>query len=110
MNLLKIKNSIQIEKVASILVMLLVLPVLMFAQTGVESTLTQIKDWVTAAANVAFIVILIVGIIRTVTAFVSGSPNAPRYLLFLIIAAAIWFGFTTVVQDLEQFFPGIENL
>lgn len=110
MNVFSLKNSSNLDKVACVFVLLLILPVLMFAQAGVESTLTQIKDWVVGAANVLFVVILIVGIIRTVIAFISGSPNAPKLLLFLVISAIIWFGFTTVVQDLENFFPGIESL
>lgn len=82
-----------------VLLFFLSMPFLMFGQSGIETTLTDVKDWIVAVAHILFVVGMVVGIIRVVMAFISGSPNAPRYLVFLIIAALVWFGFSVLVGD-----------
>ena len=89
----------------------LLMPVVSYAQTGagVSGALESVKDWIVAIANVLFVIVIVVGIIKTVTAFVQGSPNATRNLVLLVVAALVWFGFSLLIADFAGL-GAIENI
>lgn len=73
-----------------------------FAQSGVTGSVKKIATIIQTAGNGIFIILMVVGLVRTVSGFVSNSPNAARNLLFLVFGAIIWYGFNTVVEDVTS--------
>ena len=72
-----------------------------FAQGGgVTGSLQAIAKIISTSGNVIFIILMVVGLIRTVAGFISNSPNAAKNLLMLVIGAALWYGFNTIVDDI----------
>lgn len=67
---------------------------------GVAGSLTAIAKIISTSGNVIFIILMVVGLIRTVAGFISNSPNAAKNLLMLVIGAALWYGFNTIVDDI----------
>ena len=109
----KTNHQLLIAAFGPILTLLLLLsPELLFAQTagqGISATLTSVKDWIVAIANVVFVIVMVVGVIKVVSGFVQGNPNATRNLVFLVIAALVWFGFSVLVGDFSSL-GAIENI
>ena len=109
----KTNHQLLIAALGPILMLLLLLsPELLFAQTagqGISATLTSVKDWIVAIANVVFVIVMVVGVIKVVGGFVQGNPNATRNLVFLVIAALVWFGFSVLVGDFSSL-GAIENI
>lgn len=110
--MIRINNFIATARKPMQVVLILIvclLPTLLSAQSGVEGTLTTIKDWVVAIVNIVFVIAIVVGIIRTIIAFISGNSNAVRYLVYLIIAVLVWFGFSVLIDDFSGL-GGIGNI
>ena len=108
----RIRRTLFSKKSASVIAFSLMLPSLSLAQAtgaGVSAALTGVKDWIVAIANVLFVIVIVIGIIKTVAAFVQGSPNATRNLVLLIVAALVWFGFSLLVADFSSL-GAIENI
>jgi len=96
-------------KAALLSSLFLLIPFMMQAQ-AVQTTLESVQTWVVDIVQILFVIGIVIGIIRTVISFLSGSPNAPRQLVYVVIAAFIYFGFAAVVGDLSLFGPGIETI
>lgn len=93
------------------LLLMLLLPEMAFSQTGqgLSNTITSVKDWIVTIANVLFVIVMVVGVVKVVGGFVQGNPNAIRNLVFLIIGALVWFGFSVIVNDFSSL-GAIENI
>ena len=87
-------------KILACLTLLLFLPELLQAQ--VVPTLNTIAQWVVEAVRIIFIIGITIGIARTVILFIQGSPNAVRALVFTIIAALVYFGFSAIIGDVQN--------
>ncbi|GAB2555887.1 hypothetical protein [Spirosoma aerophilum] len=72
------------------------------AQGGVTGSVKNIAKIIQTSANVLFIILMVVGLIRTVAGFISNSPNASKNLLMLVVGAILWFGFNTIVEDITS--------
>ena len=108
----RFRRTLFSKKSASVIAFSLMLPSLSLAQAtgaGVSGALESVKDWIVAIANVLFVIVIVVGIIKTVTAFVQGSPTATRNLVLLIVAALVWFGFSLLIADFAGL-GAIENI
>lgn len=70
------------------------------ASADVVGSVKTIAKIIQTVGNGIFIILMVVGLVRTVSGFISNSPNAARNLLFLIFGVIIWFGFNTVVEDI----------
>lgn len=88
--------------------MMVFIPLFSQAQ-ALTGALEGVKDWIVGIANVLFVIVIVVGIIKTVAAFVQGSPNATRNLVLLIVAALVWFGFSLIIADFAGY-GAIENI
>ncbi|MEL7531343.1 MAG: hypothetical protein AAFN10_08555 [Bacteroidota bacterium] len=77
---------------------------LMAQATGgnLAGSLTSVKDWIVSLVNVIFVIVMVVGVIKVVGAFIQGNPNATRNLVYLIVAALVWFGFSVLVGDFSS--------
>lgn len=73
-----------------------------YAQSGVSGSVKNIAKIIQTAANALFIILMVVGLIRTVAGFISNSPNAARNLLMLVVGAILWYGFNTIVEDITS--------
>jgi hypothetical protein len=92
--------------------LVLFLPFLSWAQatgTGLAGTLGSVKDWIVGIVNVVFVIVMVVGVIKVVGGFIQGNPNATRNLVYLIIAALVWFGFSVLIGDFSSL-GAIENI
>ena len=67
--------------------------------SGVAGSVKNMAKIIQTAANALFIILMVVGLIRTVAGFISNSPNASRNLLMLVVGAILWYGFNTIVED-----------
>jgi hypothetical protein len=94
----------KIQKWTIVLLMLL-LPMVADAQQ-VQTGLESIREKILLAGNVIFIIGIVVGIIRTVIAFVGNSPNAVRNLIAVIMACLVWYGFNYIVNDISSSLGG----
>ncbi|GAB3283833.1 hypothetical protein GCM10027347_60610 [Larkinella harenae] len=72
------------------------------AQGGITGTLKNLGKIFQTGGNAIFIILMVVGLIRTVAGFISNSPNASRNLLMLVIGAILWYGFNTIVEDITS--------
>ncbi len=97
------------SKAGWLILALLVLPFVMQAQ-AVQATLDSVQTWVVDIVQIFFVIGIVVGIIRVVISFLSGSPNAPRQLIYVIVAALVYFGFAAVIGDFQLFGPGIDTI
>lgn len=89
--------------------LLLALPLMLEAQ-ATQTTLQSVQTWVVDIVKILFVIGIVIGIIRTVISFLSGSPNAPRNLGYVIVAALIYFGFSALIGDFSVFGPGIDTI
>ncbi len=76
----------------------------LFAQGGgqVSQTLTGYYNTIVIIGNVIFSILMVFGVIKTVSAFLTNSGGGPRNLIFLVLAAVIWFGFNLIVNDVQS--------
>jgi hypothetical protein len=75
----------------------------LFAQGGqVSQTLTGYYNTIVIIGNVVFSILMVFGVIKTVSAFLTNSGGGPRNLIFLVLAAVIWFGFNLIVNDVQS--------
>lgn len=97
--------------ISLLFVLMLIWPELSFAQTGqgLSNTITSVKDWIVTISNVLFVIVMVVGVVKVVGGFVQGNPNAIRNLVFLIVGALVWFGFSVIVNDFSTL-GAIENI
>lgn len=72
------------------------------AQTAITGSLKKFATLITAGANILFVILMIFGLIKTIGAFISQSPNAPRYLLYLLFGAMLWYGFDAMIADIAE--------
>ncbi|MEM6342965.1 MAG: hypothetical protein AAF927_03760 [Bacteroidota bacterium] len=92
--------------------LLFMLPLISQAQnTGgnLAGSLTSVKDWIVGIVNVVFVIVMVVGVIKVVGGFIQGNPNATRNLVYLIVAALVWFGFSVLIGDFSSL-GAIENI
>lgn len=77
----------------------------LFAQPGgsgqVSQALTGYYNTVVTIGNVIFGILMVIGVVKVVSAFISNSPNSVRNLLYLVVGAIIWFGFNLIVNDVQ---------
>jgi len=77
----------------------------LFAQPGgsgqVSQTLTGYYNTIVTIGNVIFSILMVFGVVKTVSAFLTNSGGGPRNLIFLVMAAIIWFGFNLIVSDVQ---------
>lgn len=75
----------------------------LFAQGAgaVSQALMGYYQTVVTIGNVVFGILMVVGVIKVVSSFISNSPNSVRNLLYLVIGAIIWFGFNLIVTDVQ---------
>lgn len=77
----------------------------LFAQPGgagqVTQTLTGYYNTIVTIGNVIFSILMVFGVIKTVSSFLTNSGAGPRNLIFLVLAAVIWFGFNLIVSDVQ---------
>ena len=85
---------------------MLLLPETIFAQQGVTAALVKIKQTLYLVGNAVFGILLIIGIIKVVSGFISNSPNAIWNLLYLVLGVALWFFFNFMVEDLAGLIGG----
>jgi hypothetical protein len=85
---------------------LLLVPETVHAQQGVTAALTKIKQTLYLVGNAVFGILLIIGIIKVVSGFISNSPNAIWNLLYLVLGVALWFFFNFMVEDLAGLIGG----
>lgn len=81
-------------------VFLALMPAFVQAQQSI-TLLETVAEWVTEAVRVIFLIGITIGIARTVILFIQGSPNAVRTLVFTIIAAIVYFGFSALIGDIQ---------
>lgn len=78
----------------------------LFAQPGasgqVSQTLTGYYNTIVTIGNVIFSILMVFGVVKTVSAFLTNSGAGPRNLVFLVVAAVIWFGFNLIVNDVQS--------
>ena len=85
---------------------MILLPETIFAQQGVTAALVKIKQTLYLVGNAVFGILLIIGIIKVVSGFISNSPNAIWNLLYLVLGVALWFFFNFMVEDLAGLIGG----
>lgn len=68
----------------------------------VSQTLTGYYNTIVTIGNVIFSILMVFGVIKTVSAFLTNSGAGPRNLIFLVLAAIIWFGFNMIVTDVQS--------
>lgn len=77
----------------------------LLAQPGssgqVSQALTGYYNTIVTIGNVIFGILMVVGVVKVVSAFISNSPNSVRNLLYLVVGAIIWFGFNLIVNDVQ---------
>lgn len=76
------------------------------AQGNVAGSLDQISEWIVIIGNIVFGIIVVIGLIRTITKFVKGDPDALISLFGLIVAVALWGGFQFIQDDIANFVGG----
>jgi hypothetical protein len=106
MNYVRQKKSQQIIILSVLFGFCVFLPEMAFAQQGVAAALDKIKQTLYLVGNGVFGILLIIGIIKVVSAFISNSQNAVRNLIYLIIGVALWFFFNFMVEDLAGLIGG----
>ena len=72
------------------------------ASADVVGSVKSIAKIIQTVGNGLFIILMVVGLVRTVSGFISNSPNAAKNLLFLIFGVIIWYGFNTIVEDITS--------
>lgn len=80
---------------------LLLFPALSQAQQ-ITAKVNDVKNWVVSIAQVVFVIIMVIGVIKVVKEFISGSPKAWTFLVYLIIAAMLYFGLSTIITDMSS--------
>ncbi|ADB42863.1 hypothetical protein [Spirosoma linguale] len=77
----------------------------LLAQPGssgeVSQALTGYYNTIVTIGNVIFGILMVIGVVKVVSAFISNSPNSVRNLLYLVVGAIIWFGFNLIVNDVQ---------
>ncbi|WP_240699495.1 hypothetical protein [Spirosoma sordidisoli] len=77
----------------------------LLAQPGgngaVSQALTGYYNTIVTIGNIIFGILMVVGVVKVVSAFISNSPNSVRNLLYLVVGAIIWFGFNLIVNDVQ---------
>lgn len=90
----------------STIAMLCLVSLDLFAQPGssgqVSQTLTGYYNTIVTIGNVIFSILMVFGVVKTVSAFLTNSGAGPRNLIFLVLAAVIWFGFNLIVNDVQS--------
>lgn len=86
--------------------MLCCLSLNLYAQPGggggsVSQALTSYYNIIVTIGNVIFGILMVVGVVKVVSSFISNSPNSVRNLLYLVVGAIIWFGFNLIVNDVQ---------
>ncbi|PWK17205.1 hypothetical protein LV89_04491 [Arcicella aurantiaca] len=76
------------------------------AQQGVTQALIKIKNTLYLVGNAIFGILLIIGIVKVVSGFITNSQSAVRNLIYLIIGVAIWFFFNYMIEDLAGLIGG----
>jgi hypothetical protein len=76
------------------------------AQQGVTQALVKIKNTLYLVGNAIFGILLIIGIVKVVSGFITNSQSAVRNLIYLIIGVAIWFFFNYMIEDLAGLIGG----
>lgn len=76
------------------------------AQQGVAQALVKIKNTLYLVGNAIFGILLIIGIVKVVSGFITNSQSAVRNLIYLIIGVAIWFFFNYMIEDLAGLIGG----
>ncbi len=76
------------------------------AQQGVTQALIKIKNTLYLVGNAIFGILLIIGIVKVVSGFMTNSQSAVRNLIYLIIGVAIWFFFNYMIEDLAGLIGG----
>ena len=56
--------------------------------------------------NVLFPAALVFGLIYVVFGYISDEPNKHQRLIYLILAVAIWYGFSMIIGDIQSAFGG----
>lgn len=87
----------------TILVTMILLPNVLFAQEEFNDALESVRDWIFIAAGIIFTIAIVAGLVKVIISFVSGSPNAFRQLGYLILAIVAWAVIIALV-------PGTKNL
>ena len=68
---------------------------------SVSQALTGNYKTIVTIGNVIFGILMVVGVVKVVSSFISNSPNSVRNLLYLVVGAVIWFGFNLIVTDVQ---------
>lgn len=71
------------------------------AAGSVSQALTGYYQTIVTIGNVIFGILMVVGVVKVVSSFISNSPNSVRNLLYLVVGAVIWFGFNLIVSDVQ---------
>lgn len=106
MNTLRKKQIYQTTIFSILIGGMILLPETIFAQQGVTAALVKIKQTLYLVGNAVFGILLIIGIIKVVSGFISNSPNAIWNLLYLVLGVALWFFFNFMVEDLAGLIGG----
>jgi hypothetical protein len=80
------------------------MPLETFAQSaaGAQSIVKKFIDVV----NVLFPAALVFGLIYVVFGYIGDAPNKHQRLIYLIIAVAVWYGFSMIIGDIQGAFGG----
>ncbi|MEN7551854.1 hypothetical protein AAG747_28315 [Rapidithrix thailandica] len=73
---------------------------------GSAGALKNIGTWVSTLGNAVFAIVVVIGLVRTVTKFIKGEPDAIGALFQLIIACGLWGGFQLVEDDIAKLVGG----
>lgn len=83
-----------------LVILFLVLPEFSWAQ-NVSTQVTKVKGWVVTVARMIFVIIMVIGALKTVKEFISGNPKAWTNLVYLIVAAMVYYGLSAILSDMS---------
>ena len=97
-------NLLPISTVIVAAMLLSFLPLETFAQSaaGAQSIVKKFIDVI----NILFPAALVFGLIYAVFGYVADAPNKHQRLVYLIIAVAVWYGFSMIIGDIQSAFGG----
>lgn len=74
---------------------------------GITAALTKIKQNLSTWGNVLFAIMMLIGIVRVIIAFVVEQDRQPfMKLVFVLVAAVCWFAFNFFVDDIAGMIGG----
>lgn len=96
-----------------IMALVLVIFFLVLPQIGLGQSVTtqvnKVKGWVVGVAKIVFVIIMVIGALLTIKKFVAGDPKAWTNLVYLIVAAMVYYGLSAILSDMRGL-GGIDSI